>query len=71
MRAVLTGTGRDVQPERLFGRLPLRSQEPLGHAPQIRSEIEIRPLYEMADFGEALTPEVAELHGRVRDKAGR
>ena len=35
------------------------------------SEIEIRPLYEMADFGEAVTPEVAELHGRVRDKAGR
>ena len=35
------------------------------------SEIEIRPLYEMADFGEALTPEVAELHERVRDKAGR
>ena len=24
------------------------------------SEIEIRPFYEMADFGEALTPEVAE-----------
>ena len=35
------------------------------------SEIEIRPLYEMADFGDALTPEVAELHERVRDKAGR
>ena len=33
------------------------------------SEIEIRPVYEMADFGEALTPEVAELHERVRDKA--
>ena len=32
------------------------------------SEIEIRPLYEMADFGEALTPEVAELHDRVRDQ---
>jgi hypothetical protein len=32
------------------------------------SEIEIRPLYEMADFGEALTPDVAELHGRTRDK---
>src|SRR5918998_3528944 len=30
------------------------------------SEIEIRPLYEMADFGEAVTPEVAELHDRVR-----
>ena len=36
------------------------------------SEIEIRPLYEIADFGEALTPDVAELHDRVRDKtAGR
>jgi hypothetical protein len=33
------------------------------------SEIEIRPVYEMADFGEALTPEVAALHDRVRDKA--
>jgi hypothetical protein len=35
------------------------------------SEIEIRPVYEMADFAEALTPEVTELHERVRDKAGR
>jgi hypothetical protein len=33
------------------------------------SEIEIRPLYEMADFGEALTPEVAQLHERTREKA--
>jgi hypothetical protein len=33
------------------------------------SEIEIRPVYEMADFGDVLTPEVAELHDRVRDKA--
>ena len=32
------------------------------------SEIEIRPLYEMADFGEALTPDVAALHDRVREK---
>ncbi len=32
------------------------------------SEIEIRPVYEMADFGEALTPDVAELHERTRDK---
>ena len=30
------------------------------------SEIEIRPLYEMEDFAEALTPEVAELHERTR-----
>src|SRR5829696_229764 len=34
------------------------------------SEIEIRPVYEMADFGEALTPELAELHDRSREKAG-
>jgi hypothetical protein len=33
------------------------------------SEIEIRPLYEMADFGDAVTPEVADLHDRIRDKA--
>jgi hypothetical protein len=33
------------------------------------SEIEIRQIYDMADFGDALTPEVAELHGRVREKA--
>jgi hypothetical protein len=33
------------------------------------SEIEIRPVYEMADFGAAVTPDVAELHDRVRDKA--
>ena len=32
------------------------------------SEIEIRPVYDMADFGEALTPDVAELHERTRDK---
>jgi hypothetical protein len=35
------------------------------------SEIEIRPFYEMSDFGAALTPEVAELHERTREKAGR
>jgi hypothetical protein len=32
------------------------------------SEIELRPLFEMADFGEALTPEVKELHDRTREK---
>jgi hypothetical protein len=32
------------------------------------SELEIRPVYEMTDFGEALTPEVAELHERTREK---
>jgi hypothetical protein len=32
------------------------------------SEIEIRPLYEAADFGEALTPELAEQEDRLRKK---
>ena len=32
------------------------------------SEIEIRPLYEMADFDENLTPEVREIHDRTRGK---
>jgi hypothetical protein len=32
------------------------------------SELEIRPVYGIEDFGEAVTPEVAELHGRTRDK---
>ena len=35
------------------------------------SEIEIRPIFEMADFGDAVTPEVAELHGRNREKVAR
>jgi len=36
------------------------------------SEIEIRPVVDIADFGEAVTPEVAELHDRNREKtAGR
>jgi hypothetical protein len=36
------------------------------------SEIEIRPVYEMADFGEVVTPEVAEREERLRNKvAGR
>ena len=36
------------------------------------SEIEIRPLFEAADFGDALTPEVAEREERIREKsAGR
>ncbi len=30
------------------------------------SEIEIRPLYEMSDFGDAVTPEVAEHEERLR-----
>ena len=35
------------------------------------SELEIRPFYEMDDFAEALTPEVAELHDRVRAKEAK
>ena len=35
------------------------------------SEIEIRPLFEAADFGDALTPEVAEMEDRTREKAAR
>jgi hypothetical protein len=35
------------------------------------SEIEIRPIYEIADFGAAVTPEVAELHDRNRGKLER
>ena len=30
------------------------------------SEIEIRPVFEMADFGDALTPELAEQEERLR-----
>ena len=33
-----------------------------------RSEIEIRPVYEAADFGEALTPELAQREKRLRDR---
>jgi hypothetical protein len=33
------------------------------------SGIEIRPIMDMADFAAAMTPEVAEIHDRVRDKA--
>ena len=32
------------------------------------SEIEIRPVYEMSDFANEMTPDVAEIHDRVRDK---
>ncbi len=31
------------------------------------SEIEIRPVFEMADFGDAVTPEVAERDARLRE----
>ena len=35
------------------------------------SEIEIRPFYEAADFGEALTPDVAEQEARLRDQLAK
>ena len=34
------------------------------------SEIEIRPLFEAADFGEALTPELQEREAKLRAKIG-
>src|SRR3954470_3005266 len=35
------------------------------------SEIEIRPVFEMADFGDAVTPDVAELHDQNREKVAK
>jgi hypothetical protein len=35
------------------------------------SEIEIRPIYDIADFGDAVTPEVAALHDRTREKTAK
>ena len=35
------------------------------------SEIEIRPFYELSDFGDAVTPEVLERHDRTREKAAK
>jgi hypothetical protein len=32
------------------------------------SELEIRPFYEMADFGEAVTPEISERFDRLREQ---
>ena len=32
------------------------------------SEIEIRPVFEMADFDEIMTPAAADVHDRVREK---
>ena len=32
------------------------------------SEVEIRPVYEMSDFADIMTPEAEEVHGRVRAK---
>lgn len=36
-----------------------------------RGEIEIRPLYELADLQEFLTPEATEINDRTREKLGR
>ena len=33
-----------------------------------RSEIEIRPVFELSDFAEIMTPEAEEIHNRVREK---
>jgi hypothetical protein len=44
---------------------------PQSHGPNPvpgTSEIEIRPLYEAADFGDAMTPETAEAEDRIRNK---
>jgi hypothetical protein len=35
-----------------------------------KSEIEIRPAFTMEDFGDAVTPEAAAVHGRVADMLG-
>ena len=35
------------------------------------SEIEIRPVFEALDFGDTMTPEVAEQEARLRDKLAR
>ena len=35
------------------------------------SEIEIRPFYEIADFGDAVTPEIAQQEERLREKLKR
>jgi hypothetical protein len=32
------------------------------------SELEIRPVFGIEDFAEAMTPEIAEIHDRTRDK---
>jgi hypothetical protein len=34
------------------------------------SEIEIRPIYQLEDFAESLTPEVEAIHNRTREKLG-
>lgn len=36
-----------------------------------RSELEIRPVFDISDFGDAVTPEVAELNERTREKTAK
>jgi hypothetical protein len=36
-----------------------------------RSEIEIRPFFEIADFGDNVTPEIAEREEKLREKLGQ
>ncbi len=36
-----------------------------------RSEIEIRPMFEMEDFGDAVTPEIAEHVEKLRDRVAK
>lgn len=44
-----------------------RCPNPMGH----ESEIEIRPLFEAEDFGEAMTPELREKEERMRAMTAR
>ena len=37
----------------------------------VESEIEIRPVFEAEDFGDAFTPELREQEQRIRDEAAR
>jgi hypothetical protein len=34
-------------------------------------EVEIRPVFEMEDFGDALTPELREQEDRIREEAAK
>ncbi|MCV9940369.1 YciI family protein [Boseaceae bacterium BT-24-1] len=43
----------------------------LKRAPFDGTEIEMRPIFEMEDFGEALTPELREQEERVRAEAAK
>lgn len=36
-----------------------------------RSEIEIRPMFEMEDFGDAVTPEIAEHVEKLRERVAK